>query len=480
MKKTFRAVIFAAIFLLLAAGSAWAMTTFGAHEEIELSGKVQTRFTFNTEDHSGWTSPQLSAGEMIQHRNLVYVELKHQLTDNVNYRLVGRGLYEGIYDYGPDEYQDVRDANEDEIDDFSRDVDLWEGYVDIRMNKMYLRLGKQIISWGETDLFPMLDRINPLDNTYGGIFEDLDDRRLPLWMAKGIYTFGDIGPFQSLALEGFINPAFMDMDVAPISPAGTPYAFPFPPSPLAQRLVEPDEQMDDSRWGFRLQGVIANNYNWSIAHYETYNDLPATWLVLDPGFIPVQELLFPKQTITGGSLSFYNDWLKTVFRIELAYHWDEPVFIPEVNLAAPAAEIPEKDIFRFAVAVDKNFWIRALNKNAMFNLTLQYFGEKIQDWDDRIRMAAFDFPTGAFATTKEYEQDFVFLVYTNYLSGKINPQISGAYDPRGAWLLLPQVNFIWEPWRLTIQYAYADGPDDVSFGFYKDRDQISFTFSLLF
>lgn len=58
--------------------------------------------------------------------------------------------------------------------------------------------------------------------------------------------------------------------------------------------------------------------------------------------------------------------------------------------------------------------------------------------------------------------------------------IPGAYDPRGPWLVLPQVNFIFEPWRLTIQYAYADGPDDVSFGFYKDRDQISFTLSLLF
>lgn len=479
MKQICTAVILATIILLLATGSSWAMITFGAHDEIELSGKLQTRFTFNTEDHGGFTSPQLSAGEMIQHRNLLYVELKHQLTDGVNYRLVGRGLYEGIYDYGPRAYQDVRDGNPDEIDDFSRDVDLWEGYVDIRLDNMYLRLGKQIISWGETDLFPMLDRINPLDNTYGGIFEDLDDRRLPLWMAKGIYTFGDVGPIQSLSVEAFINPAFMDMDIAPTSPFGTPYAFPLPASPIAVRVVEPGKQMDDSRWGVRFQGIFANNYNWSIAHYETYNDLPAAWLVLDPGFVPVQELVFPKQRITGGSLSFYNEWVQSVFRLEFAYHWDEPVFMPEINLGIPA-RIPERDILRFSVAVDKNFWLRFINKTSMINLTLQYSGEKIQDWDDGIRIAALDFPTGNWATTKEYEQDFVFLMYTNYLSGKINPQISGAYDPRGAWLLLPQVNFICEPWRLTVQYAYADGPDDVSFGFYKDRDQISFTLSLLF
>ena len=479
MKKKILSLILAVMFVFVCPVFSWAMISLGANDEIEISGKLQTRFTVNTADHRGYTYPQLSAGNLIQHRNIAYVEMKHRLTPDASYRLVGRALYEGIYDYGPDEYKDVRDANPDLIDDFKKDFDLWEGYVDITPGKFMFRVGKQIISWGETDLIPMLDKINPLDNTWGGFFEDLDDRRIPLWMLKAIYNFGDVGKIQSLALEGFINPAFADMEIAPSSPFGTPYAFPLPASSIEVRTIEPGNSMDDSRWGFRLQGVFADNYNWSLAHYRTYNDLPAARLVLDPDFVPVQELVYPLQTITGGSISFYSDLVQSVFRLEFAYHWDEPMFIPAQNLGVPS-NIPEFDVLRFALAIDKNFWIRSLNRNSMFNFTLQYSGEYIKDYDDDIRMAALDYPSGDWAELKEYEQDIVFLCYTNYMSGKINPQIQGAWDPRGAILVMPQVTFIRDPWRMTVQYAFVDGKDDVSYGFYKDRDQFSLTFSFLF
>jgi hypothetical protein len=463
-----------------------AVTTIGENDEMQLAGKLQTRFTFATEDRGGFTSPQVEAGDMLQHRNLAYLELKHLINENLNYRLVGRGLYEGVYEYGPQEFQDVRNANEKVIDDFSRDIDLWEGYADIALNRMFLRVGKQIISWGETDLFPMLDRINPLDDTYGGIFEDLDDRRLPLWMVKGIYDLGQIGLVNSLSLEGFFNPGFIDQEVSPLAPAGTPYAFPFPESPFATRLIEPQDSIDDSRWGLRLQGVIGENFNFSLAHYKTFLNTPAVRLAFDPGFVPVQELVYEDVQITGGSLSFFEPLSESVLRLEVAYHWDEPVFIPGVNLDAPTAlangraDIPERDVLRFAVAADKNVWIRALNKDTMFNFTLQYSGEYIMDYDERLRQAVPVFPDGRFADLEEYEHKLVFLCYTGYLNGKLTPQLSAAWDPRGAYLLLPQVSTMYEPWRFTLQYAVVDGDEDVSFGFLRDRDQVSLSISLVF
>lgn len=464
----------------------WALTTFGAKDEIQLSGKLQTRITFSTEDREGFTSPQVDAGSLLQNRNLAYLELKHRINETLSYRLLGRALYEGVYEYGPDEYQQLREENEELIDDFARDLDLWEGYADISLDNTFWRVGKQIISWGETDLFPMLDRINPLDNTYGGIFEDLDDRRIPLWMARAIYNVGRIGTVQSISLEGFINPGIIDPEMSPLAPAGTPYAFPFPESPIATRVIEPDDSIENSRWGFRLQGVIGNNFNFSLAHYKTFLDTPAVRLAFDPGMVPVQELVYEDTQITGGSLSFFEPYTESIFRLEVAYHWDEPVFIPEVNLDAAQAianghaDIPEKDILRFAVAVDKNVWIRALNNTTMFNFTLQYFGEQIMDYDDRIRQAVPVYPDGHFAELKEYEQKLVFVCYTGYLNGKLSPQLSAAWDPRGAYLVLPQVTYTYEPWRFTLQYAAVGGDNDVSFGFLRDRDQVSLSISLLF
>lgn len=467
------------LFFILCSTSVWSATTFGDKEQIDLSGKLQTRFTFSTTDREGFTDPQVDSGSMIQHRNLAYLELNHKLNDTLSYHLLGRGLYEGIYDYGPSEYKDVRENNKDEIDDFSRDLNLWKGFVDIATEKLFFRIGKQIISWGETDIIPMLDRINPLDNTYGGPLEALDDRRIPLWMAKGVWNIGDLGFCQSSALEGFINPGFADQEVAPLSPYGTPYAFAAPAASIPTIVKEPEDSLDGSRWGFRYQGVIDNNYNFSIAHYQTFNDSPVVRLIDDPAIGLAQELSYPKQSITGGSLSFYNDLTKAIYRFEAAYHWDEPVFIPGSNLAVPGV-IEEKDVFRFSGAIDKNIWIRALNKRAMFNFTLSYFGAYTTDWDDDIRVAASIYPSGEFAKTKEFEQTFLFSANTNYHNGTITPIVAFIYDPRGAYLFAPQVDFIIDPFRLSIQYGMFGGNKDVSYGFYDDRDQISCTLSWLF
>ena len=237
--------------------------------KLELKCKIQSRASFRTSDSRGFTAPRVSAGTLVQHRNLAYLEVNHSLSPHLKYHLVGRFLYEGIYDYGPGKYRKVRNSSKNDIDDFKKDVDLWEGYLDYDRGPLFVRVGRQNISWGETDMFQLLDRINPLDNTWGGIFEDLDDRRIPLWMLRSTYNLGDLRQIQSAALEFFINPDFADQEVSPVTPYGTPYAFPAPQSALKTRRVYPGNDSKGSRYGLRLQGVIANNFNFSLAHYRT-------------------------------------------------------------------------------------------------------------------------------------------------------------------------------------------------------------------
>jgi hypothetical protein len=481
---------------------------------LELIGKAQTRASIRMNDSEGYTFPDVSVGNLVQHRNLLYLELNHDLEKlqgeldllrplerlgvKMKYHLVGRFMYEGVYDYGPEAFQDVADADKENIDSFKQSYDLWECYVDLYRGPWFFRLGKQNLAWGETDVFRLLDQINPLDNTYGGPFEDLDDRRIPLWMLRGSYNFGILGPVDSLTLEGFWVPGFWDPRVSPLAPYGTAYSPPLPalPPPLQQRIMYPDKEGSNSRWGVRLMGVLGG-MNLSVAHYKTFMDLPTPLFVVEPDPPPIgspyQELHFDDIQITGAALNYWESMTDTVIRAEVAWFWSEAVFIPDINIPlAPLpvpipgvpgipqnGEIPEKDFLRFMLGLDKNMWIRPLNKTQTFLVSLQYFGQWVPDYDDRMRQGLPIYPNDLdFTAVKEFEGTITMLLNTIYLSGKVTPQMVVGYDVRGAWLLQPSVNLLREPFRLMIQYSAIEG-NLTGFGAFRDRDQLSFIFSYL-
>ena len=461
---------------------------------LEVKGKFQARLSWRTVESEGYTYPHVARGNMVQERNLALIEFNQTLskqtetTAEIKYHLVGRFLYDGIYDYGPKVFKDVRNANKDEIDDFKKDADVWEAYVDYTKGPAFFRVGRQNLSWGETDVFRLLDRINPLDDTFGGTFEDLDDRRIPIWMARGTYNFGNVGPISSLSLEGFWNPGMGDQKVSPMSPFGTPYAFPAPASSVPTRIHSPEKKFQSSRMGVRLQGVLADNYNFSLAQYQTITDTPAAIVTFDPAAAggPVfQDLEYKTEWITGGSVNFFEPHIGGVIRSEVAMFWNEPVFIPEIN--APVlfgdfrtGDIPKKNVLRYMVGLDRNFWVRSLNDKSMFNVFFQYFAEYYPSYDDRMRIPLPKFPTGEFMKQVRYDQKLTMIAFTNYMEGTLTPQFVLAYDPRGAWLYIPSIEKSFDPWVFKVAYYGITGKSDVSLGILRDRDQASFTVSRLF
>jgi hypothetical protein len=405
-------------------------------------------------------------------------------------------MYEAVYNVGPQELKNVRENDKENIDSFKQAYDLWECYADISKGPAFMRIGRQNLSWGETDVFRLMDLINPLDNTFGFVFEDLDDRRIPLWMLRGTVGLGNLGPVNSLSLEGFWVPGNWDVRVGPIAPSGTPYAAPLPPAPVPILVETPDKEMSNSRWGARLMGVVGTA-NFSIGHYKSFLDLPGTILnVEDTGtLIPnaYLELFWDDVQVTGFSMNWWESMTDTVIRSEVAMFWDEAVFIPEINtplvpLPIPIPGIPglpaqgdktEKDILRFMVGLDKNVWLRPLNETQTFLVSLQYFGQYILDYDDRIKQAVPLYPNDTdYAGLREVESVFTMLVNTSYVSGRLIPQMVVAYDVRGAWLLQPSVNFIREPFRFMLQYSAIEGAF-TNFGAFRDRDQLSFIVSYL-
>ena len=512
-----RGMLCAVFIVLIITGTAQAFFV-DSENTLELSGKAQTRASFRTQDSEGFTYPQVPAGNLVQHRNLLLLEVSHDLKNlrdtlgllypfraldlKVKYHLVGRFLYEGVYDYGPEAFQDVQDADKDNIDKFKQSYKLWECYADFSRGPLFLRIGKQNLAWGETDSFRLLDAINPLDNTYGGIFEDLDDRRIPLTMFRGSYNFGDIGPVGSLTLESFWVPGFWEAHVSPLTPYGTPYAAPLPPTPapLQVRYIYPNKSIDSSRWGARIMGVLGRSLNFSLAHYETFMDYPSVKFVVDPWTSLVslpnmyEDITYEDVQITGASMNYWEKYTDLVLRSEVAMFWDEAVMIPDINTplfviplpggAAPLTlpqngQIPRKNILRYMVGFDKNLWIRPLNRTTTFFISFQYFGQYVLDYDKRMRQAIALPPNSMdFAAQKEIETQMTALMSTSYWNGRVSPQVALGYDVRGAWLIQPSVNFIFEPFRFMIQWSAIDGKI-TNFGAFRDRDQITFILSYL-
>jgi hypothetical protein len=504
-----------ALALLAVAGNAGAIY-LDQNRTLEVTGKAQSRVSVRLQDSEGFTAPaNISVGNLVQWRNIAYLEVNHDLEKlqgalgilkplewlelRTKYHLVGRFLYEAVYNVGPQGFQDVRANDEENIDSFKQSYDLWEFYVDLSRGPWFFRVGKQNLAWGETDVFRLLDQINPLDNTYGGIFEDLDDRRIPLWMLRGSYNFGVLGPIDSLTLEGFWVPGSWDAHVSPLAPYGTAYSPPLPllPPPLQQRIIYPDKSLSNSRWGVRLMGMLWG-MNLSVAHYKTFTDLPSPVFVVEPDPPPLgspyQELRFDDIQITGGSLNFWESMTDTVIRAEVAWFWSEAVFIPDINIPIQPlpipipgipgipqnGRIPEKDFLRYMIGLDKNVWIRPLNKTQTFLVSMQYFGQWVPDYDLRMRQAVPLYPKETeFPAVRELEGTITMLANTTYLSGRVTPQMVAAYDVRGAWLLQPSVNLIREPFRFMIQYSAIVG-NFTGFGVFRDRDQISLIFSYLF
>ena len=95
-----------------------------------------------------------------------------------------------------------------------------------RGEALFLRIGRQNLSWGETDAFRLLDQINPLDASFGGFLVSLDDRRVPLDMVRAVYSFEDVGPFSELNIESY---GAFDKNISSPVPVGSPWSTPNPP-----------------------------------------------------------------------------------------------------------------------------------------------------------------------------------------------------------------------------------------------------------
>jgi len=174
-----------------------------------------------------------------------------------------------------------------------------ELYVDYTKGRLFLRLGRQTLSWGESDDIVFLDVSQQFDLTQGapGFFQDLDEARIPFWALRGTYKLVDNWEWLSSFFgEAYLVPGPIDTvipqdplvgGVSPYSPdqgdpqLQVPTAFQAGLHPVVVSR-QPNNSWANTRWGVRFQGVINRDYTVQTFFYRTFNGQPAPLLTPGP------------------------------------------------------------------------------------------------------------------------------------------------------------------------------------------------------
>ena len=417
-------------------------------QNISLRSRIYSQGTVRIENSGLGTEPTTEAGQLVQHRNYFNPELDAKLTSYTSWmkgtslevvapdefatRLAAWGFYDGIYDYGSGQFQRsaslinstfnnltakprqswfLEGANfnptgnsvaalfpgthvQNPHDIYASQRRINEAYVNYTKGPLFVRIGKQAISWGESDTIALLDQNNPFDVTLGapGVFEDLDEARIPLWTVRSSYNlFDTLGPLSSAFIEGYWVPGNIDtntgilpiLTASPYSPRGlTPQqSFPptlqvFPPPAKPATVVQPPQTVlldhtphqnfNNSRWGVRLQTLVNRTHTVSAWFYTHFPNAPVprggggvllpNTNVNHPEGGPVTsstqalqvcnlvsalpaQCIFTTETVhrmtpvVGLADTFFLEPLDGIVRTEAEYFIGEPSFIPQQNLS---------------------------------------------------------------------------------------------------------------------------------------------------
>jgi len=380
-----------------------------------------------------------------------------------------RGCIDDYLDYSSN---DLRFPEFNERLDFIREL-----YVDFDNDLpngdiLSWRLGKQQVIWGRTDLFRVLDVINPIDFSRNNIYDELEDIRIPMWIAKADWRMGANEVFDDLNLSFVWNfdkfrPHNLGQCGQPNSIldagcffrgmnnlwenggtvanfAGGNIATDFGPGQIGIRKAHmPSWSLSNSQFGIKLEGVYGD-FGFSLNALTYRSQLPslrggipaqnaftgetAVW----PGLIAF-DIHFPRVNLIGGSMDYYSQAIDTVFRVEVAHTEGE-----EFANTLQSRLFSESDVTRYVIGADKNIFIPFLNPGRAFLFSGQLFGQHIREHQLEDR------PLGK-AGMPDWEQNWIgtLLVKGWWMNDRLSPQIIVAHDFKAqATAIAPSVEYL--------------------------------------
>ena len=380
-----------------------------------------------------------------------------------------------------------KDSNDLRFQEFNDRADfIRELYADFDINFdngniLSTRLGKQQVIWGRTDLFRVLDVINPVDYSRNNIYDELEDIRIPMWILRTDYRMGPTEVFDGLAFDDLnfqlvwnfdkfrphdigqcgqpnvildagcffrgMNNLWENGGTVANFAAATPdggLATDFGPGQIGIRKAHmPSWSLSNTQLGLKVEGVYGDlGFSLNALTYRSQlpslrGGIPATnpftgETAVWPSLIAF-DIHFPRVNLVGGSLDYYSQGIDTVFRVETAYTSGE-----EFANTLRKELYSESDVLRYVIGADKNIFIPALNESQAFLFSGQIFGQHILDHEREQR-------TYGEAGIPDYEHNWTatLLMQGFYMNGRLTPKIITAHDFRAqATAIAPSVDWL--------------------------------------
>jgi Protein of unknown function (DUF1302) len=347
-----------------------------------------------------------------------------------------------------------------------------------------LSLGRKQEIWGRTDLFRVLDVVNPVDFSRNNIYDELEDIRIPMGMFTAEYRAGATNTFDDLNFQLLwkweqFRPNNLGQGGSPnaILDAGSFFramnncwengctvgnfaglgaSTDFPKHTIGIRQANlPGWEVEETDIGGRIEGVYKGiGFSLNTLYYRsqlpvlTAGDIPAN-NPFTPGedlanrdYLIAFDIDFPRIFMLGGSTDFYVDSIKTAFRTEFAYTVGE-----EFANTLRRELHSDSDVIRWVIGADRPTFIPFLNKNRAFLISGQLFAQHILNHELE------DGPLGK-RGVPDWKDNFIgtLLVKGWYKNDRVSPQMITAYDVRAqAGVIEPSVDWlISNNWRLMI------------------------------
>ena len=356
----------------------------------------------------------------IQDKDIPFIGLYNNLRINAQSELSDELIFFGSLDFKFYDFDEIEGGSDlFQINSiFPVETNLWEAYADISgflSDRISLKLGKQVISWGTADEISPTNNLNP---------NDLSD---PFAFEKKI-------PIESFLIDYYLSPeVFLELVWIPTL---KPTLFPKIEVPLipggeasyisnSDKIIMPEKNLKNSIYGLKLKGILSN-IDYSFSYLKGYSHLP---LPMKIDFFPTaspeertkKEFFYPQTRIFGFDL--VGEVFFIGYRAEFALFFPEEVitstYIHEQSLVIEQKEQVLKDeaYLKATVGFDYTF-VNGLYLNLQYSRGLPFeigkdnignylFAQLEKKYlEDRIKFKL----NGAFGWIKEFRQNHGYMI----------------------------------------------------------------------
>ena len=390
-------------------------------------------------------------------RPLLFVETEYRINENHKFRASGQAYHDGAYGITA---RDLPAAQA--LDDKESDLELKDLYLDSSLNDIFfLRAGRQIIAWGDSNYARITDVINPRDLTHPGLM-DLEDSRLPVAALRLSAIYDD------LCLDLVSTHEHPGSKLSGIGSDFDYYASLRHPSIYIQDKHTPDTGFSDMGYAFKATRSF-NGGDISLVAANTFDDQPV--LSLDGiSSLGILELTpgYEKYKTLGLSASLVRD--ATLFKLETAFRHGRALHRNDV-LQQILGGVALKSVKTFEDR-DQVEVLIGLEYTGISHLILLVEGKLLHtlDHDPFLAMPEYEYRTYFQANYEMLHETLdleLFWVYFNPGNGHIL-RLSCEYD------ILDDVSV-----QVGTAFYLADNSDSIIHA-YRDMDRLFFKFKYFF